>query len=168
MRCGRFFEFLELVSWVLILSACGKGTLSPVNDAPDFQRYLDHFQAYSVQYGHDVPPVKNLLGVTFGPTQDADVAGLCIWGFLSGRQILINKEQWKDLDDLSRESLVFHELGHCALNRAHNADLISGAETGLKADDKKYPKSLMNPVFVNGTTYKKLQDYYLRELFGDI
>jgi hypothetical protein len=36
--------------------------------------------------------------------------------------VIVDKFYWDDADELEREFLVFHELGHCALKRGHIDD----------------------------------------------
>lgn len=38
----------------------------------------------------------------------------------SGKEILIDQKFWKGSSRLSKELIVFHELGHCFLGRMHN------------------------------------------------
>ena len=150
---------------LLLSGGCGPGLKHPSPTPVDFTQFYLDFQLYSAEYGNSVPSVDNLLAIGFGPTDDAETAGECIWNFVAGRKIVINQSEWEGLTDDSRESLVFHELGHCVLHRGHNPDTISGLDAGI-TDGSLYPKSLMNPTFVDGGTYRLLQDYYLNELFN--
>ena len=36
------------------------------------------------------------------------------------KDIVIKQPYWNTLGDYGREQLIFHELGHCALNRDHD------------------------------------------------
>lgn len=50
------------------------------------------------------------------------VAGQCQHSASQGHQILIDPAYWSTASSLAREYVVFHELGHCALGRAHRND----------------------------------------------
>ncbi|MFK7979626.1 MAG: putative metallopeptidase, partial [Saprospiraceae bacterium] len=43
--------------------------------------------------------------------------GLC--ATTGERQIVIDEKFWKRSSELSKELIVFHELGHCVLERNH-------------------------------------------------
>lgn len=75
-----------------------------------------------------------------------------------GRIININTRAWDAAEPMEREAILFHELGHCALNRAHDDSLVSLA-------GRTAPASLMNSFVVDSGTYQAHRDYYLRELF---
>ena len=71
------------------------------------------------------------------------------------------KDDEKDNYSLIRESLIFHELGHCRLNRKHEETLIS-------ADDKtniEVKKSMMSHNIITANEYRKYKDGYWAELF---
>lgn len=89
---------------------------------------------------------------------ESNVAGLCQYG-RHIHHITIDAPFWNRADHLTREMVVYHELGHCALGLGHReADNNSGACL-----------SIMN----SGTTdcnvrYSQAnRDYYLDELFSD-
>ena len=51
-----------------------------------------------------------------------NVIGQCIHTEKEPNTVVVDKFYWDTADDLEREFLVFHELGHCALNRGHLDD----------------------------------------------
>jgi hypothetical protein len=59
------------------------------------------------------------------------------------------------MEDADREELIFHEMGHCVLGRAHKS--IKTAE-GI-------PASIMHPYRISNSVYKEYRDQYLNELF---
>lgn len=65
------------------------------------------------------------------------------------RQIKISKKEWQRMSSALKEITVFHELGHCLLNRSHNTKQIS----------------LMNEVAPHPKKYLMHREEYLRELF---
>lgn len=83
-------------------------------------------------------------------------AGIC---FPEGPRLLIiiDKEFWDRAKQPSREELVFHELGHCILNREHRDDAMAYSE--------KFPASIMNSYTISPDTYTRFRDHYIVELF---
>lgn len=73
------------------------------------------------------------------------------------RHILLDIEYWNESDDLDRESLIYHELGHCILNREHNDFVI------VYTDGRVIKKSIMNAYLFS--EYRKYRSYYIYELF---
>jgi hypothetical protein len=82
--------------------------------------------------------------------------GKCTRWSIGERQIEIDQAYWQDPTTTENEkiSLIFHELGHCDLNRNH--------DESLRQDG--YPKSLMCPY--NLSFFDEESEYYYAELFG--
>ena len=70
-------------------------------------------------------------------------------------EIKIDRTDYALLSNVRREALLFHELGHCLLNRVHDDDTY---------DDGR-PKSLMNKYIIGEYYYSSYYDEYMRELF---
>jgi hypothetical protein len=87
--------------------------------------------------------------------------GLCETGAGMTPTIHIDEEGWDEADDATRESLLFHEMGHCVLGQNHRND--SG-----NVDDSPtpIPTSIMNATIVDGEIYDAHREYYLREFFN--
>lgn len=70
-----------------------------------------------------------------------DVAGWCFGMGIPNitRAIYIKRSFWENSTYAQKKAVVFHELGHCLLNRGH-------APFGIKMDSKNfYPASIMFP-----------------------
>jgi len=50
---------------------------------------------------------------------EANVQGRCEHSATQGNRILIDEAFWNDASSLAQEYVVFHELGHCVLDRRH-------------------------------------------------
>lgn len=69
--------------------------------------------------------------------------------------IYVNSYRWnKYKKESDRELIMFHELGHCWLNKAHNNAEINGT-----------PQSIMHSIHFEGDLYWAHRDFYLEELF---
>ena len=84
------------------------------------------------------------------------MAGVCQRWTGGYSEIIIDKEFWEDENTTVNERiyLIFHELGHCDLNRDHSS---------LTRSDGK-PSSLMFPYVMNFSDDD--MEYYFNELFG--
>jgi hypothetical protein len=100
------------------------------------------------------------IPIYFLKIQRESTIGLC-FGFKQSilfRYIVIDSEYWEKSDSYEREALVFHELGHCVLDKDHNSSMVSF----LYFLDHR-PKSIMHPY--SFYQYRYYRDDYIKELF---
>jgi hypothetical protein len=149
----------------VITSACGSSsditltTPAPVVSVqPEFQSYVQAFVETAAQEGKPVT-ITNLI-VKMTPTLDNDadagVVGLCTQGPYTNPTIQIGQNYWDTVDNDGRQDLVFHELGHCVLNRVHRPDLDNGVQL-----------SIMNPYVMDDPLYSDNLLQYYHELFWE-
>ena len=98
------------------------------------------------------------IPIVFGDTGTA--AGICRTDFDQNdlnwkKTVVIKMSEWKRYSWANQEVLIFHELGHCFLDRGHDDKMVDNAT----------PKSLMHSSG-SYTYYKENQDYYRYELFN--
>jgi len=111
--------------------------------------------------------------------EEKDTAGSCIITPFF-RQVDINIDWWKkNTYKLSREELIFHELGHCVLYRSHTEPTTSGGIVGfferllfeLGLSEKQgslkdgCPMSYMHPSILSVQCVNKHYRYYISEIF---
>jgi hypothetical protein len=90
-----------------------------------------------------------------------NTVGVCR-GFLmprNWREISIDLEYYSQSSYADIEALVFHELGHCDLNRLHDNEILNEESIMLSR-----PKSLMHRYTFSDWTYKWNRDEYIKEL----
>lgn len=125
----------------------------PGNVASEFtEYYAKFFKLYGVIGGQNNSTIY--VPSKFNELED-NVIGRCYWG-LDWQYIDIDKSFWMQASESERETLIFHELGHCVLKREHNSK--------MNADNM--PESIMYPSIIGGYTYytQHTQEYY-NELF---
>jgi hypothetical protein len=140
-----------LVLFGLTTSGCGK---APAVDAGEYSSYVDRFVEESRRSGQpvEVQDLKVVSSDAIDPSENA------VCDLVAGRTptVSVNAARWAGLTELERESVLFHELGHCVLKRVHDRTRGTDGE----------PQSLMYPVRVDSDVYRVHRDEYLRELFG--
>ena len=90
---------------------------------------------------------------------DEGVAGQCSYGYVQGKRIVIDKEFWDRTGPNFREFVVFHELGHCYLERAHREDAFdNGICRSIMRSGVEDCRDAYTP---------NNREYYLNELFEE-
>jgi hypothetical protein len=104
---------------VFLMVACQKEAVSIAVVDADLQPYFDQFEAEGKSRGIIVDfktiPVAGILSNTLAP----EISGQCQHDSNNPDRLLINQTSWLQSDAMEREFLVFHELGHCYLQRSH-------------------------------------------------
>ena len=123
-----------------------------------FQAYFDRFETEGALRNLDIKLSSEQIGAVFSDELADGQAGLCTQ-YTSGVSIIeIKPSVWSSADDLEREHLIFHELGHCYLGRAHD-DSRDGAGNCLTIMQSGAGVCRYNYRFSNRSDY-------LDELFG--
>lgn len=131
---------------MMILTGCGKRDSKPVAVVDEvLSPYLKRFE-------NDIGVYTAGINAVFGDTK-APIVGQCTTYSDGRRDIEIDKEFWDQSDDLAREELIYHELGHCAMGLGHdNSSLPDGC-----------PKSIMNE-YTLGACYGTHHGEYIADL----
>ena len=149
----------------IFFTACGASTSynKSLKIESDFIEYVQKFEELN---GNKIDDLQ----IQFA-TLDPSIAGLCETETivtikkLTGKKVItktpkikINLAYWSNQladDNARREMLIFHELGHCILNRAHNSEVNIYNE----------PISIMFPFIFSHNSYVRNYDMYINELF---
>lgn len=156
-----------LTSYLLTIYSLFPTATPPLSyELTDVSFYADYFVEQGAIHGIDVRVddlqvtfVKN----TFLPDSDnscgptSKIIGYC-FPSLERTVIAIDEDYWKRASFGNQVALVFHELGHCLLNREHRP--------GFTFDGRRrYPTSIMHPNANIGPYLNHYFDGYMDELF---
>jgi hypothetical protein len=122
-----------------------------------FTQYVTSFEQTSAQYGSPVQITD--LTIQFGQVDavgETGGRGVCEAAEGMTPVITISQDAWTTSTEAEREELIYHELGHCVLHKAHVGGIN---QAGI-------PASLMNPSKINGAIYSQNKDFYLAGLFA--
>ena len=159
---------MNILCLSILIVGCGQ---QPAQDPrtihgvdPAFTPYVQQFESILGRSIGDIP-------IAFA-AQSGDVIGVCeLWNGGEWRDIKIDPNFWNNqggaIDDDQRMSLIFHELGHCVLNRGHipTMQTVSSDGTNNPATNYYVPVSFMNPYIFFSDAYSFLEPYYINELF---
>ncbi len=140
------------VSFVLIaLQSCRK----PEETNNEFEEYIDAFLEEGNQRGLNLH--RDNISVSIGFHESHSIyAGTCQpWR----GEIKINKDFWERATPEIKKWLIFHELGHCVLNREHKNECTAGRESmsWMLGGDENCNINLYSQIWEN---------FYLDELFN--
>jgi len=115
----------------------------------EFQPLVNEYKKLKIERtGVDI---KNSITILFH-TLPTPIIGICYWLSDGSREIFIDPKFWysQTTSDLDRKILLFHELGHCDLNREHSD-----------------PLSIMESYHIGGYRFSLDAHYYINELFDE-
>lgn len=124
------------MKWLLILSllpltACGEPGLNK-----EIEEYVHRFEAAC--------GVESTATLGFGPMPNRKWIAFC---HQPTREVFLDEPFWKWASDLTKEQLIFHELGHCVLDQLeHRGD------------------SIMRGMLWRDAVYKARRDEFINEL----
>ncbi|PIP93346.1 MAG: hypothetical protein COW00_20250 [Bdellovibrio sp. CG12_big_fil_rev_8_21_14_0_65_39_13] len=160
---------LLFVLTLTTLSSCGlpfgadnkkKSQAVRVNNTSNavFSSYVASFEQVAKAETGDPQFSVGDVPVNFGDTEDPDYQGVCFTYQNGQKEIIIRETWWNAASDTYRESLLFHELGHCRLGRDHD-------DSKILTNGQNYKSSMMSSVIVSPGEYDKFKMGYLKELF---
>lgn len=143
LKYTKFQNYLLIFVVSLCISSCAKDELAIVQRAVvvdnDLQKYFTLFEAEGKARGIDVDLAAAQIAGEIITIQEEQVVGQCSVNTSTGEKILrIDKTYWTKATAMQREFLIFHELGHCFLDRAHidradgNGNCESMMHSGLR------------------------------------
>lgn len=136
------------------LLSCKETGIGKKVELGDFAEYASRFTSLAPAYGSEVK-IEDLI-IRWGDLANEFENGICEVNGRATPVVTIDVYAWEEMDEFERESLVFHELGHCVLRRYHRNGWTQGG----------IPASIMNPYSFDGWIYSNYEHYYLEELYS--
>lgn len=155
---------ISIVFFLPLLIGCGGPRVDP-----QFAPYVARFEAEARNQG---VPVTVRVSINFVENlRDGKVVGLCHYVSGGDNYIEIDRGQWAIYTDTQREVTIFHELGHCVLNRKnHRNDTIPGTVDLNPGQHWSEPLDCSVMVGLGipiDQLYLEYRSGYLRELFHE-
>jgi len=125
---------------MLNIISCSQGSENEIE--AELQVYFSSFVEEASTYGMDISLEDIDLGGYIENIEARGTLGQCKSYSNGSKQVVIDEPYWDRVDDLEREYLVFHELGHCLLGRDHDdtkdedgncASIMQSGEGGCKS-----------------------------------
>jgi predicted SprT family Zn-dependent metalloprotease len=149
--------FYILLPLLFLSMACSKEEVSREVIVPEeVQPYIDRFIAEAAQRDHFIELTNFGLDITFEQGLEDSLAAFCNNG-----RIIINQKFWDTRSDITREAMIFHELGHCILHREHHNAILANDEWSSLMRGDPVPVGRSTSINFNGIR----RQYYIDELF---
>jgi len=102
------------------LAACGSngGGPAPVQDFGAFRASVEEFEALAHTQGQPGLRVTNLI-IKYGPVSSAQTVAECTHGSNMNPTITVDAVKFGAYGALQQRAILFHEMGHCVLDRRH-------------------------------------------------
>lgn len=82
--------------------------------------YFDQFEVEAAIRGKVIDIGNLKLIATLDNSLPTGILGQCVHNSALPNEIKISLKTWQGYTEEKKEYIVFHELGHCVLNRSHN------------------------------------------------
>lgn len=126
---------------------------------PAFDTYIESFEEEArIMYLNDNFVIGD-IPINFGDTENVQFQGVCFLYPNGDREVIVRKEWWDAVTEIKKETLIFHELGHCKLDRDHRNDSITHQSV-------IYQLSVMHENILNADQFSDYRPEYITELFG--
>ncbi|MDX1683632.1 MAG: hypothetical protein R3275_00260 [Saprospiraceae bacterium] len=99
--------------------------ITPVADPETLEYYFEKFETEAAVRGIIIDLEEYDLEARIDEIELPNVAGTCHYSSQYPNRVTIDMDFWNTSSILSREMVVFHELGHCVLYRSHREDAWS-------------------------------------------
>lgn len=146
-------RLIVLFSCGLMFLSCKQENVQVIDET--FVPYIDRFFEEAQMRGLDLKKEDFSFSMQFGSI--AHAAGVCRY---ATNEMTINPNYWNDRNEIGKEYLVFHELGHCILDRRHENVILNHGECKsiMKGteDGRRCLRSFVSDIW---------RSYYVDELF---
>lgn len=136
----RYFTLILLL--VLVTSACS--VEEEIEQELQLMKLVDKFGKEGAKRGHVMSHAISAINIEFGNIAGDNLLGECRRQGSGRHKVIIDRTFWNKSNPLERECIVFHELGHCVLNREHlddrddNGECLSIMQSGQNLCIKSY------------------------------
>ena len=123
------FNVIRIIafSFLITLVACGKDESIQLNKEyqgveAELWSYFEKFEAEAADRGLVIDLAAVGITGSIEKIHAHGTVGLCNHRLDQPNHVIIDVEFWATANENAKEMIVFHELGHCYLERGHNDD----------------------------------------------
>jgi hypothetical protein len=147
-----------------MVSGCAQIKMQDKSINPELVSYLNEFQKQAKLHHTSVD--SSHLVMRFSEMSDSMLA-YCSQS-TNGPTVVVKGSWWNDVGNSDRESVVFHELGHCLLHLTHDNSTENAYDYfGSSLYKQGFPSSVMNKYHFSAYTYQLNRETYIDRLFNE-
>ncbi len=151
----NLFRLTIVILSLLTLNCCNKEPDLKIPNTVEI--FVESFFNDANFYGRNISIEDQDLIISFGRIEEPLIDGRCN---SNNNNILIDSLSWKNKSTSQKKWLIYHELGHCVLNRGHTDNaFINGECKSLMHSNISESNCSTN--FISTSWF----DYYSKELF---
>ncbi len=120
MKRFPFRSYLAVAVAVLLVSSCSKDEVTEFFVQTELQPYFDSFVEEALLRGKSLDMTR--VNGVIEDIEGTQVLGRCEQASESGNFVTIDAAFWNKATYWEKEYVIFHELGHCVLDRRHLED----------------------------------------------
>lgn len=157
---------ITIILSIFLIGCSGEKRIFSVSDG-EFSRFEVEFYEDAEFFGRSV----DMVPINFYEISSFDTAQCVVYepSEIIGieteseeREIFINKSKWDNLSEFDKKAIIYHELGHCGLDRDHISDYVEFEGHRVKSSLMHHdPRGLLGKT-ING---ELMHDRYIKELF---
>lgn len=100
----------------MCLFACGEDDLAT---DPELQPYFDLFAEEAKLRGLEVNYEAERIEGLIQDIPNSNIQGQCFHNEDKPKKVIIDVNYWRNANEFEKEFIIYHELGHCFLDREH-------------------------------------------------
>jgi len=115
---NKVLKYVFFLITVITFTACEKDDPAVIVDPalqPYFDRFVEEGALRGVTVDFTIIEVEGMLTEIDGN----NIHGQCISNSAKANSLLVDNSFWNGASDIEKEFVIFHELGHCYLDRSH-------------------------------------------------
>jgi len=131
-----------IVTVTILLISCTSNQSAEIEN--EILVHFSTFESEAITRGVEIDLLELHVSAFVEEIESEKVVGQCSAYSDGSKEIVFDEDYWNNSNMNEREYLVFHELGHCVLNREHrndkdnNGNCISIMQSGENSCRKKY------------------------------
>lgn len=142
------------------MTSCIAGSLLGYEEPKELDKYLQEFTSAASERGYNLKiPDKLKVKLVDKIEGRNTIRGNCMNDI--PMVIRLEKDYWMEADSTQKKILLFHEFGHCFLNRRHNNRILPNGEWKSLMRGGRLPENRSYTINFRG--FRK--EYYWDELF---
>ena len=121
---------------------------------PELRPFYVAFEEEAAERGLDIDLTLEEVTGNIVELGNMGILGICVRSDTEPNRVAVDEDGWRSASPAFKELIVFHELGHCVLNREHLDDAQGGICTsimnsGLSGCDISLEDDVLREVYIN-------------------